>query len=92
MSIFIKRAYEEASGNDGYRVLVDRVWPRGVTREALQLDAWLRDLAPSTALRKWFAHDPEKWKQFKQRYFRELDDHPEEVGRLLLLDPQMPRW
>jgi uncharacterized protein YeaO (DUF488 family) len=83
MPIYVKRAYEEPSGNDGYRVLVDRVWPRGVTRERLQLDAWMKELAPSSTLRKWFAHDPRKWRQFKRRYFDELDERPEEVDRLL---------
>lgn len=82
MSIRLKRAYETPSGNDGYRVLVDRVWPRGISRQALQIDAWLKDLAPSTELRQWFAHDPAKWKPFKRRYFRELDGNPEEVGGL----------
>jgi uncharacterized protein YeaO (DUF488 family) len=89
MLISLKRAYDEPSKNDGYRVLVDRVWPRGVTRKRLQLDAWVKELAPSTELRKWFAHDPKKWKQFKRRYFTELDDCPEEVGRLLgILDTE----
>lgn len=83
MTISLKRAYAEPSNTDGYRVLVDRVWPRGVTRERLQLDAWVKELAPSTELRKWFAHDPEKWKQFKRKYFSELDECSEEVGRLL---------
>jgi uncharacterized protein YeaO (DUF488 family) len=83
MKIQIKRAYEPPSPGDGYRVLVDRVWPRGITRESLQVDAWLKDLAPSTALRKWFAHEPEKWKAFKQRYFTELDEHAEEIRKLV---------
>ncbi|MFZ0468012.1 MAG: DUF488 domain-containing protein [Thiogranum sp.] len=83
MKIQIKRAYEPPSPGDGSRVLVDRVWPRGITRESLQVDAWLKDLAPSTALRKWFAHEPEKWKAFKQRYFKELDEHPEEIRKLV---------
>jgi len=83
VTIYLKRAYDEPSENDGYRILVDRVWPRGVTRKKLQLDAWAKELAPSTELRKWFAHDPKKWKQFKRQYFSELDDCPEEVGRLL---------
>ncbi len=73
MPIGLKRAYEPPAEGDGYRVLVDRVWPRGVTKDTLRLDAWLKDLAPSTALRKWFAHDPEKWQEFRERYFRELD-------------------
>ncbi len=73
MSIGLKRAYDPPAGSDGYRALVDRVWPRGITKDALRLDAWLRDLAPSTALRKWFAHDPKKWEKFRDRYFAELD-------------------
>jgi uncharacterized protein YeaO (DUF488 family) len=83
MQIYVKRAYEEPSENDGCRVLVDRVWPRGVTRQRLQLDAWMKELAPGSTLRKWFAHDPGKWRQFKRRYFAELDERPEEVDRLL---------
>jgi uncharacterized protein YeaO (DUF488 family) len=71
--IGLKRAYEPAAESDGYRVLVDRVWPRGITKDALRIDAWLKDLAPSTALRKWFAHDPAKWEEFRERYVRELD-------------------
>jgi uncharacterized protein YeaO (DUF488 family) len=72
MSIRIKRVYEAPARSDGYRVLVDRVWPRGVSRSTLQLDAWAKDVAPSTGLRKWFDHDPGKWREFKARYFREL--------------------
>jgi len=74
MQISIKRAYEDAEPADGYRVLVDRVWPRGVTREALEIKEWLRDLAPSTELRKWFGHDPVRWDEFQARYARELAD------------------
>jgi uncharacterized protein YeaO (DUF488 family) len=73
MPIGLKRAYDPPAASDGHRVLVDRVWPRGITKDALRLDAWLKDLAPSTALRKWFAHDPKKWEEFRARYFRELD-------------------
>ena len=73
MAIGLKRAYEPAAEGDGYRVLVDRVWPRGITKDTLRIDAWLKDLAPSTALRKWFAHDPKKWQEFRERYGRELD-------------------
>lgn len=73
MSIELKRAYEAPAESDGYRALVDRLWPRGLTKDALKLDAWLRDLAPSTALRKWFDHDPKKWETFRERYCRELD-------------------
>ncbi len=73
MAIALKRVYEPPAAGDGCRVLVDRIWPRGLARDALRLDAWLKDLAPSTALRRWFAHDPEKWEEFRERYFRELD-------------------
>lgn len=82
MAIRMKRAYEKPAADDGFRVLVDRVWPRGVTKERLRADLWLKDLAPSTELRKWFGHDPKKWNDFKRRYFKELESHPEEV-RLL---------
>lgn len=68
----IKRAYEKPSKTDGFRVLVDRVWPRGVSKEKLHLDAWAKDIAPSTELRQWFGHDPERWPEFKRRYEREL--------------------
>lgn len=70
--IRIKRAYEPASSQDGERVLVDRVWPRGLSKERLQIDAWLRDLAPSTGLRRWFGHDPTRWSEFNRRYREEL--------------------
>ena len=73
----IKRVYAPAVPQDGHRFLVDRVWPRGVKREALALDAWLKDVAPSADLRKWFAHDPEKWDEFCRRYFVELDAKPQ---------------
>lgn len=71
--ISIKRAYEAPDPKDGVRILVDRVWPRGVSKEAMHLDTWMKDLAPSTALRKWFAHDPARWVEFQRRYFAELD-------------------
>jgi len=82
MAIQIKRAYEAPTSGDGYRVLVDRVWPRGVKKDALRLDEWLKDLAPSTALRQWFGHDPEKWAEFKTRYFRELTAQAEQIKSL----------
>jgi uncharacterized protein YeaO (DUF488 family) len=72
VSIWIRRAYEEPTRNDGYRVLVDRVWPRGVSKEELEIDDWIRDLAPSTRLRQWFDHDPARWEEFQRRYFQEL--------------------
>ncbi|HET8712075.1 MAG TPA: DUF488 domain-containing protein [Gemmatimonadales bacterium] len=74
--IKLKRAYEPATPNDGMRVLVERLWPRGVTKARLKLDAWLKDVAPSAGLRKWYGHDPKKWPEFRRRYFAELRAHP----------------
>ena len=68
-----KRAYEPSSAKDGERILVERLWPRGISKETLRLDAWMKEVAPSTELRKWFAHDPAKWTEFRRRYFAELD-------------------
>jgi uncharacterized protein YeaO (DUF488 family) len=73
----LKRAYEPVSRADGRRFLVERLWPRGLTKAKLRLDAWLKEVGPTTELRKWFSHDPEKWPQFRARYFRELDSRPE---------------
>jgi len=70
--VILQRAYDEPSADDGYRVLVDRVWPRGRTKEHLRLDTWARDLGPSTELRKWFGHDPTRWAEFQRRYQAEL--------------------
>ena len=75
--IRFKRAYEPASPCDGKRFLVERLWPRGIKKENLKLDGWLKDVAPSTELRKWFAHDPAKWQDFRKRYFEELGHNPE---------------
>jgi uncharacterized protein YeaO (DUF488 family) len=77
----IKRVYEAPSKRDGLRILVDRLWPRGVTKAKAAVDLWLKDLAPSTELRKWFDHDPERWDAFRKRYWSELD----EKGDLLVL-------
>ncbi|KAF3362783.1 putative protein YeaO [Chlamydiales bacterium STE3] len=76
MKIKIKRAYDPASEEDGIRILVDRLWPRGVKKTKLKLNVWLKDVAPSTALRKWFSHDPAKWVEFQQRYALELEENP----------------
>jgi uncharacterized protein YeaO (DUF488 family) len=84
VNIRLRRAYDPPSESDGYRVLVDRVWPRGVARDALRLDDWLKEVAPSTELRKWFGHDPDKWPAFKDRYFLELDQRSEVIERLLV--------
>lgn len=71
-----KRIYEPAAESDGYRVLVDRLWPRGVSKQKAALDAWAKDLAPSTELRRWFGHVPERFEEFAKRYRAELDDNP----------------
>lgn len=76
MPIRIKRAYEPASADDGYRVLVDRIWPRGLSKEHAQLDEWDKDVAPSTQLRAWFGHDPAKFDEFRTRYLAELKGNP----------------
>ena len=73
MSIVVKRVYEPAAKADGYRVLVDRLWPRGLKKEAVSLDLWAKELAPSAVLRKWFDHDPARWDGFRHRYATELD-------------------
>lgn len=74
MDIRIKRAYEKPGKQDGKRILVDRIWPRGVSRDALQFDHWLKEVAPSDSLRKWFDHDEKKWSEFNDRYRKELQD------------------
>lgn len=80
-SVRLQRAYDEPQPDDGHRVLVDRVWPRGRTKAELRLDAWARDLGPSTRLRKWFGHDPARWTEFQHRYREELAD-PERARAL----------
>lgn len=81
--IRLERVYGEPSGDGGARYLVERLWPRGIKREALQLTAWLKEVAPSDALRRWFGHDPSKWEEFRRRYFAELDAKPEAWQPLL---------
>lgn len=80
--IHLKRAYEDPSAADGERILVERLWPRGVTKARAAVDLWLKDLAPSPELRKWFGHDPARWKRFEQRYWKELQGKPEAVDEL----------
>jgi uncharacterized protein YeaO (DUF488 family) len=80
-----KRIYDPAEPGDGYRILVDRVWPRGVSREAANLDEWAKDLAPSTELRKWFGHDPARFGEFRTRYRAELRERGDEIERLRAL-------
>jgi uncharacterized protein YeaO (DUF488 family) len=72
VDVRIKRAYEPPAASDGYRVLIDRIWPRGVTREKARLDEWARELPPSTELREWFGHDPDRFEEFRRRYSSEL--------------------
>lgn len=93
-TIALKRVYDPPAASDGRRFLAERLWPRGVKKAALKLDGWLRDVAPSTALRQWFGHDPARWEEFLRRYRTELDAHPEnwqpllkaaEAGRVTLL-------
>lgn len=83
MDIRIKRAYDPALPSDGYRILVDRIWPRGISKEHLRIDAWLKDIAPSTALRKWYDHDPVRWEAFKDQYFLEIGNHSEFVQQIV---------
>jgi uncharacterized protein YeaO (DUF488 family) len=81
--IKLKRAREKPEPEDGARYLVDRLWPRGVSKADLKLDGWLKDVAPSDALRRWFNHDPKKWNEFRKRYFAELDANPDTWNPLL---------
>jgi uncharacterized protein YeaO (DUF488 family) len=80
--IQLKRVYDKPSRKDGSRILVDRLWPRGLTKERAALQSWLKDVAPSTELRKWFGHDPAKWKEFQTRYRKELHDKKDALARL----------
>jgi uncharacterized protein YeaO (DUF488 family) len=81
----LKRAYEPASPDDGVRILVDRLWPRGVSRDKASLDEWIKEVAPSAELRKWFGHDPRRWPEFQRRYRAELHQHLEELDRIRAL-------
>jgi uncharacterized protein YeaO (DUF488 family) len=76
MNVMLKRAYESPAMSDGERILVDRLWPRGLAKVKAKIDLWLKDVAPSTELRQWFGHDPEKWSEFKKRYRAELKNNP----------------
>lgn len=82
MKIKIKRVYEKPDKEDGFRILVDRLWPRGLTKEKAAVDLWLKDIAPTTELRQWFNHDPKKWTEFKKRYLHELKENKEPVSLL----------
>ena len=78
----LKRAYEPAEPGDGVRILVDRLWPRGVSKADASLDDWTKEIAPSTELRQWFGHDPERWPEFQRRYRAELGQHTEALDRI----------
>ncbi len=82
-AIKLKRAYEAAEPDDGCRVLVDRLWPRGLSKGAAHIDLWLKEIAPSSELRKWFNHEPARWREFEQRYFHEIEEHPEALKELM---------
>lgn len=83
MAIRLKRVYEQPAKDDGYRVLVDRLWPRGITKDEAKIDLWLKDIAPTHELRKWFDHDPKKWAEFQSRYVRELENRSEVLAQLV---------
>ena len=89
-NVRLKRAYEPAAAGDGTRVLVDRLWPRGVTKKAAAIDLWAKELAPSTELRKWFGHDPARWDEFRRRYAKELQHHATRFDELRTLARQGP--
>jgi uncharacterized protein YeaO (DUF488 family) len=82
MTVKLKRVYDPPKPADGFRVLVDRLWPRGVSKSSARIDLWLKEIAPSAALRKWFGHDALKWDAFRARYFRELQKNPKAVAQL----------
>jgi len=89
--ILLKRIYEPYSKEDGYRILVDRLWPRGVSKEKAHINLWLKEIAPSTELRKWFEHDPKKWQEFEKRYKDELKDKTEILQQLKSLETKHKR-
>jgi uncharacterized protein YeaO (DUF488 family) len=89
-NVKLKRAYDPPSRKDGTRILVDRLWPRGISKQKAALDRWTKDIAPSTDLRKWFAHDPERWEEFRRRYAEELRQHRDLVAELRSLARKGP--
>jgi uncharacterized protein YeaO (DUF488 family) len=89
-NIRLKRAYEAPSSGDGVRVLVDRLWPRGISKQNAALDRWIKEIAPSTELRQWFAHDPDRWKEFRKRYAEELGLHKDLLTELRSIARRKP--
>jgi uncharacterized protein YeaO (DUF488 family) len=87
--IQVKRIYDSVTEDDGYRVLIDRLWPRGFSKEDAKVDLWMKEIAPSTELRKWFHHDPDKWMEFQQRYKDELVNKKELIDQLLKLEKKI---
>ncbi len=87
----LKKAYEPPAKADGLRILVERLWPRGLTKERAAIDLWLKDIAPSTELRKWYGHDPAKWAEFRQRYIAELKKEPAHAAVIALLETAAKR-
>lgn len=89
-NIRLKRAYERPAASDGPRLLVDRLWPRGVGKAAARIDRWIKEIAPTAGLRKWFGHDPDRWEDFRRRYAAEVRAHPEQIRDLRRLARQGP--
>jgi uncharacterized protein YeaO (DUF488 family) len=87
-NVKLKRAYRPSAADDGTLILIDRLWPRGMKKVDAAIDAWIKDIAPSTALRKWFDHEPSRWQKFRSRYAVELHKHPEQLNRLRALARQ----
>src|SRR4029078_3887088 len=89
-NVKLKRAYEPPAADDGIRILVDRLWPRGLSKQRAAIDQWMKDISPSTELRKWFGHDPTRWDEFRRRYAKEVRQHPELLDQLRSLARQGP--
>ncbi len=89
-NVRLKRVYEPRTSEDGTRILVERLWPRGVKKEDAAVDLWERDIAPSTDLRKWFGHDPARWQEFRRRYAEEVGQHPDELSKLRAMAQEGP--
>ena len=89
-NIKLKRAYEAPAPEDGVRILVDRLWPRGLSKHRAAIDQWMKDISPSTKLRKWFGHDPSRWDEFRRRYAKEVHQHPELLDQLRSLAREGP--
>ena len=89
-NVKLKRAYEPPTADDGTRILIDRLWPRGITKERAAIDQWMKDISPSTELRKWFGHDPARWDEFRRRYAKEVHQHAELLDQLRSLALQGP--